>query len=343
MKTVGERVYVIGAGASVPSGLPTLKRLTGELYKSLTGDDQKLFSAAVYESFSKRPDDNPDFEELLNRLDPQALFYLVDTGLGGPNSDRQRAMRLALTALRHFIREKCLAVAGKPSPYDRLVGPLDDGSTLVSFNWDVLLENAFNRAGRAFSYLPKKRSPGCPVILKPHGSINWFALLDRELLDLAGDSNLDVLGDDLSDYMLYLKEPLAAIKFGSSGPFLRAALSKLPAIVPPTAAKILSVGGVPRDDFVQAGHVRAMTKIWSTFRSAVDRARELVVIGYSLPGTDAASIELFKHFAAAGKSGGRRIILVEPDPAVETRYKTLLDADVEVVCKDFSNFDPDAI
>jgi len=347
MKTSKERLYVIGAGASFTSGLPTLKTLTRDLCESLVGEERAILLAAILESFGKplRPNDSLDFEELLNRLEPRALFCLEDTGLGGQDSFRQKAYRLALRALREFVREKCILVADQETPYDRLVRSLKDGSTIVSFNWDVLLEHAFYRAKRAFSYLPGKNSPaGSSIILKPHGSINWFALLDRELLALDLSGNLDALGGDLTYYMLYLKEPLGQINLGQSSPFLKDALSPVPAIVPPSATKVLSVGGEPRDGWVQAGHDRVMKRTWSTFKTALDNAEELVVIGYSLPGTDAASIELFKHFAVEqGKVRKRRVLLVEPNGKIRERYKTLLGIDVRVVCRDFGKFDLDSI
>jgi hypothetical protein len=224
-------------------------------------------------------------------------------------------------------------------PYDRLVASLDERAAIISFNWDVLPEIALSRAGRVFRYLPTARSSVGTVLLKPHGSINWFALLDRELLLVAGDSNLGVFGDDLSYYLLYITEPLAAVELGRST--VEYALAKVPAIVPPSASKLLSVGGVPRDDWVEAGHARAMRDIWYTFRLMLDQASELVIIGYSLPGTDASSIALLKSYASGSSlSKPKRVRLVDPNQAVAERYQALLGSRVEIVCPDFDSFDP---
>src|SRR5262249_32514113 len=161
---------------------------------------------------------------------------------------------------------------------------------------------------------------GSTLLLKPHGSINWFALLDRELLKFGSDSNLRCVGDDLSYYLLYVTDPLNHVEFGSSSHFVKAALAKIPAIVPPTASKVLSVGGTPADGWVEAGHTRAMRAIWSEFKKMLDRASELVVIGYSLPGTDAASTELLKQFASGSASKSKRVLLIEPSIEVHKRY-----------------------
>ena len=100
--------------------------------------------------------------------------------------------------------------------------------------------------------------------MKPHGSINCFALLDRELLYIGGNTDLAVFSDDVSYYLLYVTDPLAPVEFGNSNYFAKAALASASDIVPPRASTLLSVGGVPRDGFVESGHTRAMTTIWST-------------------------------------------------------------------------------
>lgn len=339
-----DRVYVIGAGASVPYGLPTLKTLSWELGQSLSPPDRTIFLAAIRECFGldlAKPDDSPDFEELLNRLDPQALLYLEDSGLGGPDSLRRKAAELALSGLRTFIRERCATVGAQEGPFDVLVRSLNETTLLVSFNWDVLLECAILRAGRNYCYLPSEHAGDAVVLLKPHGSVNWFALLDRELLMIRSDSNLGVVGDDLNYYMCYVKEPLNPVNFGACSPTVKDALSRVPAIVPPRASKLLSVGGVPRDGFVDSGHARAMKAIWKTLVDGLNQASDVVAIGYSLPGTDAASTEALKHFAAASTAKRpKRILLVEPKDDVAERYRSILGVDAKIVCPDFRDFDP---
>jgi hypothetical protein len=45
---------------------------------------------------------------------------------------------------------------------------------------------------------------------------------------------------------------------------------------------------------VIAAYEEAMKTVWGGFGDAVRRAEELISIGYSLPGTDAAAIETLK-------------------------------------------------
>ena len=153
-----ERVYLVGAGASVHYGLPTLKSLTWELVESLDQADRNILLTAIRESFPGTEltsmNQTVDYEELLNRLNPDALAYLELAGVSPPESPRRRAALLALQGLHDFILDKCKRVAHQRGPFDALVKAVDSHSVIVSFNWDVLLEMAVLRAGREYSYLP---------------------------------------------------------------------------------------------------------------------------------------------------------------------------------------------
>lgn len=82
-----------------------------------------------------------------------------------------------------------------------------------------------------------------------------------------------------------------------------------------------------------------MQATWLTVAQAIGRARQLVVIGYSLPGTDGATIELLK-FSSRQAAKRREVLVVDPDPAVIERYRAILKVEVSQVGDDFAAFDP---
>jgi len=336
-----ERVYLVGAGASVHYGLPTLKRLTWEIVESLDQTDRDILLTAIRESFPgiemTSVEQSVDYEELLNRLNPDALAYLELAGVSPPESSRRRAALLALQGLHDFVLDRCQRVAQQSGPFDALVKALDSRSIIVSFNWDVLLELAVLRAGREYSYLPAGLTRDGVLLLKPHGSINWFALLDRELLSVDKRSNLWVVGPNIGSYMCYKISPLDPVDFTKTS--VEYVLSRTPAIVPPSATRVLDVGGMPRDGFVAHGHDLTMQATWMTVAQAIGRARQLVVIGYSLPGTDGATIELLKFFSRQAAKR-REVLVVDPNPAVIERYRVILEVEVAHVGDDFADFDP---
>ena len=335
------RLYLIGAGASCPYGLPTLKKLTRDLYNFIEGGNRKIFLEAIYESFGidlEQSEGSPDFEELLNRLDPIALRYVSSETSNDFEIIRKKAAEIALNGLRDFFLYHCDIMKKIEGPYDHLICSLASDEAIVSFNWDILIELAFKRNSRDFSYWDENEKS--TVLLKPHGSINWFALLDRELLSVDLNKNWQIFGNNLSYYMLFLKDPLGSRDLGKSSPFLKASLATIPAIVPPMASKVLSVGGRPRDGFVQSGHERTMRKIWNLFRKFIIEATELIVIGYSLPGTDAASIAILKQF---GRSENKKIIIIDKDQQILKRYQRLVHPNATIISDDFKKFKPEKI
>jgi len=335
-----KRVYIIGAGASCAQGLPAMNSLTWELCEFLSEDERGVLEQVIFEVFGarrERGDSSPNFEELLNCLDPSSFSYLANCGINLSGAGRTRAIEIALRGLREYIRGKCTSVQDQLGAYDQFVTSLEPNATIVSFNWDVLLEMSLLRARKPFCYLPVDAADGNTLLLKPHGSINWFALLDRELLMIDTTSNVNVIGRDLRYYLLYLKDPLGPVEMGSSSPFAKSAISKVPAIVPPSSAKLLDVGGETRDGFVDHGHREALCEVWKQFYERVTVAEELVVVGYSLPGTDAASIEVLKAFF--DRSRPQRVSIIDKNRNILARYRNIVHSEAMLVGEDFGTFD----
>jgi hypothetical protein len=339
------RLYIIGAGASCPYGLPTLKNLLWELCQFLDQQKRNILKTAIYEACGVNlecPENSPDFEEFLNRLDAQSLLYLHEDQLNRLSSLRSKAATIALKGLRNFFLQKSRALGTKVGPYDRLVASLDDKDAIVSFNWDILLEVAFRRQNRKYSYISTESSKDSTLLLKPHGSINWYALLDRELLKIDLTANVAVFGDDLTNYMLYLRNPLGRLDMGSSNIFAKRATSPLSAIVLPTPTMALSVGGSTHDNWVDEGHIRAMRAVWKAFKDMVENANDLVVIGYSLPGTDSAAIDVLKEFRKRGARRllSKRIVIIDKNRRIVERYQRIVYPNAKLISEDFNRFHP---
>jgi hypothetical protein len=71
LNTPVNRIFILGAGASVPYGLPTLKNLSREMALTLSVEDRAVFLRAIFECFNvniEQVENSLDFEELLNRI-----------------------------------------------------------------------------------------------------------------------------------------------------------------------------------------------------------------------------------------------------------------------------------
>jgi len=126
-----DRVYLLGAGASVPYGFPAMANLSWEIVESLIPTHRTILRNAIRECFGKDlgPDDGTNFEDLLNLLNPAALLYLADTDIIAADSSRHQASDVALAGLREFIQNKCVAVANTTGPFDTLVNALRVGGS----------------------------------------------------------------------------------------------------------------------------------------------------------------------------------------------------------------------
>jgi len=155
-------------------------------------------------------------------------------------------------------------------------------NTIVSFNYDTVLEDAFAELKIPFTYgfpaylanlhtSAKSKAdetiPKIQPVYKLHGSINWG-------IDKSDTSKIQIYGD-YEDLRADGKEVL---------------------LVPPTWRKVFG------------GH---LTHIWSKAVMAIRNATRIIVIGFSMPSTDTH----FKYLIAAGLQNNislRKFIFVNP-------------------------------
>lgn len=340
MKTL----YILGAGASKsnPYCFPVMNELYRELRKRMSKTERDKVDGQVYEVMNEEivegSDIRIDFEDFLNKLNPDSLTYVKD--LKEEPSPRRVATEICLRVLREYMLSMCQEKQNSIGPYDVLARSLKHGDIIVSFNWDVIVENALRRNSRTYSYLPQNDVE--ITLLKPHGSINWFALLDREgmLIDINPDlSNIRLFGS-MKYYMCYLDDPLGGLDFGSTPEFTTSRISKFPAIIPPTHNKLLDVGGNTVDEFVDDGHKTFMKNIWRIFREVIEGANRIIAIGYSLPGEDAASLKVIKDFSPNGIECEFGIIDLS-DGIVE-RYQRIVNPNIYKICDYFEDYNPEA-
>ena len=167
-------------------------------------------------------------------------------------------------------------------------------NVVITFNYDLLLEDALTRLGLPFSYglgdgvayhEPARFTPDVGsdemLLLKMHGSLNWAF---RENGDFGVYGSYD-----------------AALKAGGS-----------PHLVPPTWEKTA---------------IGPMRRVWERAVSALTDATRVIIIGFSFRSTDAH----FKYLLAAGlmnNSSLRRILIVNPRAeALEPQVRSVLRGD----------------
>jgi len=159
------------------------------------------------------------------------------------------------------------------SVLDRWTAVLNEGDTIITFNWDLLHEAALWRAGKwhyndgyGFGCSDPSGDARSPIrILKLHGSVNWAQQDER----------------DVHPAIEHKKDFFRGAEDGA-GIYTRGARNWNEGrwLITPTYLKDPSSN-------------RLLLDLWNQASAALVHARELIVIGYSLNRADAPARQLF--------------------------------------------------
>jgi hypothetical protein len=260
-------VYVVGAGLSAGLGFPLVNDLLVRLWNRLPkGTRADLLEVIKFHhpSFDpKRATSFPNVETLLSGM--MVNEQLFDASRAAPGrftaANLQRIRQALLLAIADWFHELHEAQASTSpkwiAKFARHVA--DRNAVVISFNWDLVLDSLlFGEGINSQSYGLGSDGPG-PVLLKPHGSLNWFSGTlgkkikedRRALLHTEGDKQV---------YRFHLfRAP-------------RGKQTYMPLIIPPIFNKSF-------DDPI-------FRDIWRRCVSELSRATEVTFLGYSLPEAD---------------------------------------------------------
>jgi hypothetical protein len=185
---------------------------------------------------------------------------------------------------------------------NRFIGRIDPSDSIVTFNYDLVLESALFRQNRwnpADGYgitfdnvrpLSNGDSPSQVQVHKLHGSLNW------EIDEYPPGLRLRSCYDDLSEVF----EGCSLWKY------------KWPRLDEPYQGAHHYMWMLP--SFVKTFDQPQMYEVWRNATEAMRRSDEIVLIGYSLPEADSAAKVLFATATRPGKCW----IVVDPSHALVT-------------------------
>lgn len=338
------RIFVLGAGFSAPAGLPLgrdLLRLVLDearrVYGARNAIEQDLTEFRAYKSRCEgvevRPDE-VDLEEFVGFLDVEHSLRLSgsDTLTQDGNRSQLGIRRLIGAVLQKRTPSDMAAV---PEAYREFVSRLDPSDTIITFNYDVLLERLLEHAGKPYRLFPSRYSNVYPthcevdnskndvLILKLHGSVDWFYRrqfdLGREVLRATGqkaEPRSTIFGKDA----LYRVKPLVEgprpadeelsriFRLEDPDAFYRDQDGwEAPYLLAPSSAKAL--------------YVSPLIELWNGLGMVGGLNLGLAVIGFSLPSHDEYLRQMiyrlarnFQYFEPTHTVGGRtksRVVLVD--------------------------------
>ena len=269
----------------------------------------------------------PTMEEVFNVLFMSKDLPRIFFGRGKPRNAGHRQeiddfISLVVGVLR-YVQENPRHRSGVDH-YERLAARLQPGDALVCLNYDTTMDNALAargwnaRTGYGFELNAKKvriidnfpRGPALRdvLLLKPHGSLNWFSKGSirhfEKVLDGRRPPNVEMT-----------HVPKANVKKGYVRLF-----------IPPLYVKFFA------NPFWR--------RLWDKSFARLHEAQVLVIVGCSLIQTDFHLRSIVGAAVASRRVKFKRIVIVEPSADVRRRLKTFLRGRGEkvVVYQDFTAF-----
>jgi NAD-dependent SIR2 family protein deacetylase len=305
-------VYILGAGASAgyqngERGIPpptacTFFQVVGDLLNGGESVGRSRFSdlwAFLDRYYKVAVDDLATCE-----LDIEEVMTVLDIGKATPKARRQLLDLIALTLDKIIYGTPC-------QHHKRLVNSLRDEDVIITFNWDLLVDNivALQHPGgpdywanllEPLSGMPSPvRAPGSvPRILKLHGSMNWMTCRRCR-----------------KSFAHILQGKTAAqYHAGEKVRCQRCNATTEPLMIPPTLLK-------------NYDHP-VIKAVWEEAGRVLRQADEITVIGYSLPPTDFKAKWLFMESSACRPEPLRRLRVFDTKPeSVKERLERAFHAD----------------
>jgi hypothetical protein len=297
------RVFLLGAGASKSWGLP----LTNELFPLALTKVPKHQSRTMirdfikyqYPHFTRRWKNYPPFEEFLSLVDVYLEFAdVIKRGHSFSPSDVASIKNELLLAISDVLLEPLpKAERSRVTKFAKL---LRAGDAVITFNWDLLVEEALYDLNKEWEY---KLTDGAISILKPHGSLDWF---DCEKVSIDRKS------------IFPLNEHFKRIQVFKRFRAPRIPTPAVPVILPPVINKKIVY--------------EELQAIWRDAWLALRHASEIYVIGYSLPPEDLHA-RLTIRSAIRGNENFERhrpkVAVVNPDRNIYLRFARLMNGSVK--------------
>lgn len=318
-----ECVYVIGAGFSAGLGFPLTSDLLVRLWDRIDEPLKERLEQVIsfhHPGFQpERFSSFPNVEQLLSEmLVNEELFDASRQYEGNFTKEDlqnlQRDLLLAISDWFHEIAKKVkLSTLRVPWLTEFRNRMFRENAAIISFNWDLILDALlFGKCIDQASYGFAGRQNEAPVLLKPHGSLNWFEETQGRFLK---DGKRELIFERGSGHAVYAFREARAPKSKKGRLYS-------PLIIPPVYLK----------DFEKP----VFGELWRNCTSTLSTARKVVFLGYSMPAADLHAQFIMRcgfknqvdgELADAGRrtkpTGAAEVIVVNPDRGAAQRIEAV--------------------
>ena len=326
-------VYVVGAGFSAGLGFPVTNNMLRYIWDGLDKDFQVKLERVIkfHNPYFKANDilSHPDIETLLTQLDTNLALFQHTRILEGQFEEKELAdikKKVLLQIAEKFHVQQKLIFKNLKSPDASNYEWLSEfktlarkhSATVISFNYDLILEKLFydhRLSPSSYGFGKKKQN----IILKPHGSLNWFLQSNNSPSIKEDRKELIEASSDNEDVYLF--------KRYRSPNSNRLGFDYIPHIIPPTYIKNFD-GPIYK-------------KTMQNCVSAISNAKEVVFMGYSLPDSDFYAKFMFQcgfhnqdegEIHESGRGGAienTKVLVVNPSADAARKIKNIVSSKSE--------------
>jgi hypothetical protein len=326
-------VYFVGAGLSSAAGLPNTPALIEsvlELGRQRTwlikeGLARRLQEAFVffypdaeYEGF--RPGVVDFFSALRTFLD-------IGSGLRGTGfTDAPELYRVLKLAIANVLIEKLRELDDQRLvDHAYLQEVVRPGNVVITSNWDLLIERAAQAQGTPVRLVGEPDETSL-LVLKLHGSIDWcIAANTKRAIDTDSYATLTERVFPPRPYTVSLQDAADDVNSGMDGPIVRTRC-----LEEWSGAWRLLRSRIADPHMVtmvrgKSGDLGPLQDVWRAAYGAVSRARNVEVVGYSMPEDDTEIRTLLRTGIRRGRRRPPKVTVRNPSPDVHERVRAYLD------------------
>ncbi|MFA6089682.1 MAG: hypothetical protein WC755_07510 [Candidatus Woesearchaeota archaeon] len=332
---MAENVFILGAGASAESGAPLMNDFldvsedllfTGQLKDC---DDLKsVFTllADLQNVYAKSYLDLNNIESLFGTIEMARIInklgdYNAQEIINLKNSLIKLIVKTLEKTIKYEIKDNTICASDSYNKFVDLLLKVSKNkpniSSIITFNYDIAVDTALYRNGFNIDYCLDEPVTGNINLLKLHGSLNWckcktcnkiipYHIKDHFKHSTYNFSRYRTMHNSTNFSLSDKFNDLVKLKLHEHDNF-----EEVPVIVPPTWNKTEYQG--------------TLTNVWHVAAAELSNAKNIYVIGYSLPESDLFFRYLFS-LGTIGKERIRRFWVYNPDDSGKTkaRYEGIL-------------------
>jgi len=348
-----ENVFIFGAGASFASKAPLMSNFLNTADDLLRSGAFEEDSNEIEEVFKTKTSlggvyrssylDINNIESLFGAIEMGSTLQRLGnfTGKSKISSIRKALVKMIVRTLELSInfRKNTNGVVNDIGDYNRfseIIKELFPNSCAITFNYDLALDVSLYNQYNDINYCLNLEDNSSFKLLKLHGSTNWAQIMDKEntivpcpidrLIESA-HSSPGRHSHSRENYKIHASKFIQSDWFTdylSRNNYSSSRVNDVPVIVPPTWNKTEYHG--------------TLSNVWQAASTALSTARNIYVIGYSLPESDSFFRYLFA-LSSLNNPSIRCFRVFNPDPKggeVDNRFSRMIGAGI----KDYYQYYP---